>query len=197
MPFAAQEATLDRRVRRTRSAIVEAFNRLILERGYAGLTPGDVSVAANVGRSTFYEHFRGVDDVLAQTLGALLAPLAKGCFEAQPPAAARQILEHIWENRRLGHILFNGEAQGLVLQSFAAQFEEALLSVPRREGAKPILSPPLIALHLAAGQLALMRAWISGRYGHSAQEISEAMYASGRGSAFALMGRAQASDPDA
>ena len=188
MTPSAHDETVDRRVRRTRSAIVSAFNRLILERGYASLTTGDVAAAADVGRSTFYEHFRGIDDLMAQTLGAVLAPLASGCFEPHPPQEAHRLVEHVWENRRLAHILLKGEAQPIVLRSLTAQFEAILTHVLTDPGAKPILAPDLIALQLAASQLALLGAWVSGRSGHSAQEIAAALHASGRASALALIG---------
>ena len=115
MTSEGENKTLDRRVRRTQSAIVSAFNRLILERGYNSLTPSDVAAAADVGRSTFYKHFGGIDDLLSKTLGSLLAPLARGCCEPQPSEEALHIVEHVWENRKIAHILFNGEAQPIVL----------------------------------------------------------------------------------
>jgi AcrR family transcriptional regulator len=188
MTSGVQDETMDRRVRRTRSAIVSAFNRLILERGYPSLTPGRIAAAADVGRSTFYEHFRGIDDLLAKTVGAVLAPLARSCFEVHPPEEARRIVEHVWENRRFAHALFNGEAQHVILRTFATQFEAALRRFLLLGASEPSLAPELIALQLAAGQLAILGAWVSGRSGHSAQEITAALHASGRASALALLG---------
>ena len=177
----------DRRVRRTRAAIVSAFNRLILDRGYASLTPGAVAAAADVGRSTFYEHFRGLDDVLALTLGPLLSPLANACFEETLPNAAGQVVEHLWANRRLARALLAGEAHAVVSRCFAALFTAALVRAGRA-GDKPLLEPELIALQLAAGQLALLDAWLSGRTAHSAPEISHALHVGGRASVQALTG---------
>src|ERR1700722_18718403 len=104
----------DRRARRTRSAIVMAFNRLFLERGYASLKSDDVAAAADVGRSTFYQHFRSMDDLLAETLAPVLAPLAEGCFEPQQQEAARRAVEHIWENRRHARLLLGDDVRAIV-----------------------------------------------------------------------------------
>ena len=52
----------DRRIQRTRSALLQAFVSLLLEpRRYDQIKVGDIVERANVGRSTFYEHFRNKD----------------------------------------------------------------------------------------------------------------------------------------
>ena len=58
-PEAAHAAfdTTDRRALRTRQSLHQALIRLILERDYDEITVGDITDAANVGRSTFYAHF--------------------------------------------------------------------------------------------------------------------------------------------
>ena len=192
MVHRAQGERQDRRARRTRSAIVTAFNRLFLERGYASLTSGDVAAAADVGRSTFYDHFRSMDDLLAETLAPVLAPLAEGCFEPHQQEAARRAVEHIWENRRHARILLGDVVHAIVLRSFTAQIGAALQRVLHRTGAKPALDPELISLQLATGQLAVLGAWMSGRSGHTAHEVANALHASGRASVLALMGSTEA-----
>ena len=175
----------DRRARRSQAAIVTAFNRLILERGYAELTPGTVAEAADIGRSTFYEHFSGLDDLLAQTLGPVFAPLANGCFESTTSDAAFKTVEHLWANRRLARALMCGDAYAVVLRSFAARFTSA---VANYTGGRSIqLEPELIGLQLAAGQLAVLSAWLSGRSNHSACEIAYALHASGRALLIAML----------
>jgi AcrR family transcriptional regulator len=58
------EVTLDRRVRRTRQLLREALVELTLERGYDRVTVQDILDRADVGRSTFYAHYRDKDDLL-------------------------------------------------------------------------------------------------------------------------------------
>jgi AcrR family transcriptional regulator len=178
----------DRRVKRTRSAIVSAFNRLILERGYDALTPGHVAEAADVGRSTFYEHFRGLDGVLAETLSGVLAPLADGCFETAPTEAARRAVAHIWQNRRTARALLSGAAQPIVQRTLAEYFLVLLRRRPADLAGRAMLEPELMAQQLAAGQLAILAAWLSGRSVHTAAEIADAMQVSGRAVVVALGG---------
>src|SRR5574337_330145 len=54
---------LDRRIRRTRKLLQDALLSLILEKSYDEVTVQDVIDRANVGRSTFYAHFQGKEDL--------------------------------------------------------------------------------------------------------------------------------------
>jgi AcrR family transcriptional regulator len=66
----AEEAT-DRRVRRTRQLLREALMELTLERGYDHITVQDILDRADVGRSTFYAHYRDKDDLLVSEFEAM------------------------------------------------------------------------------------------------------------------------------
>ncbi|WP_459545103.1 TetR/AcrR family transcriptional regulator [Nocardia sp. X0981] len=57
-------STPDRRVRRTRNALHRALIELMLQRPYERITVADVITRADIGRSTFYAHFRDKDDLL-------------------------------------------------------------------------------------------------------------------------------------
>lgn len=48
---------MDRRVRKTREALYASLVSLIVTKGYDATTVQDVIAEADVGRSTFYEHF--------------------------------------------------------------------------------------------------------------------------------------------
>jgi AcrR family transcriptional regulator len=54
----------DRRVLRTRATLHRALIELMIERGYDRVTVQDILDRANIGRSTFYAHYRGKDDLL-------------------------------------------------------------------------------------------------------------------------------------
>ena len=54
----------DRRVQRTRQLLRDALVSLILEKGFQKITVQDIIDRANVGRSTFYSHFRDKEDLL-------------------------------------------------------------------------------------------------------------------------------------
>lgn len=59
-----KEKREDRRVNRTRRLMQEALMALIVEKGYEAITVQDILDRADVGRSTFYAHYRDKDQLL-------------------------------------------------------------------------------------------------------------------------------------
>lgn len=62
--MAAAKPRLDRRIVRSRNAILSAFERLLLEKPLADITVSAIAREANVDRKTFYVHFGTVDGLL-------------------------------------------------------------------------------------------------------------------------------------
>src|SRR6266404_4731924 len=101
----------DRRARRTRAAIVTAFNELLFVKAYDAITPGEVAERADVGRSTFYEHYSSKNDVLAQSLAGILRPIARAGLTAALEPALISVIEHFWSSRRFARAMLAGEAR--------------------------------------------------------------------------------------
>ncbi len=57
---------MDRRQRKTRQAIYSAFETLMADAHYSQITVAQIIDRADVGRSTFYDHFETKDDLLGQ-----------------------------------------------------------------------------------------------------------------------------------
>jgi len=55
---------IDRRAARTRKALHQALLALMLRKGYEALSVQDIIDEADVGRSTFYAHYTGKEDLL-------------------------------------------------------------------------------------------------------------------------------------
>ena len=75
----------DRRVRRTRELLRNAFVSLVHEKGYDRVTVQDILDRADVGRSTFYAHYRDKEDLLRSGFEDVHAALA-----AEKEAAEQQ-----------------------------------------------------------------------------------------------------------
>jgi AcrR family transcriptional regulator len=80
------ERTPDRRAARTRRVLHEAMISLILRKGYEAMTIQDIIDKADVGRSTFYAHFTGKEDLLRKGFETLRTELE---VARQKAAAAR------------------------------------------------------------------------------------------------------------
>jgi AcrR family transcriptional regulator len=98
----------DRRVRRTRRILHEALIALILEKGYERITVQDVLDRADVGRSTFYAHFRDKEALLLTSFDGVRDELRQD-FEAatpdqspaDPSRPAALLFAHAHRNRRV------------------------------------------------------------------------------------------------
>ena len=66
--------TMDRRQKKTRNAIFEAFITLLDRHSYAQITVGQIIERADVGRATFYAHFE-TKEYLLNTLSSILIQL--------------------------------------------------------------------------------------------------------------------------
>ena len=91
----------DRRAQRTRRALVGAFNGLLFERGYLGIRVEDVADRARVGRSTFYEHFRGKEALLSSSVKA--ARKCKVRADWRPPSRSTQPVMTLCVNSSCAH----------------------------------------------------------------------------------------------
>ncbi len=168
----------DRRVARTRAAIRSAFNALILSRGYEAISAADIAEAANVGRSTFYEHYQSKEDALAMSLAVVLQPLADACSAEAPQGPIAAAITHFWDNRQLAKVLMSGRPRWIMARQLAGLIEQRLCADPSTKAtAQAALPIPLLAAQLADGQLALIEAWLSGRHGCSAPQIAAALHA--------------------
>ena len=76
----------DRRTQRTRAVLENALLGLIRRKRYEAITSQDICAAADVGRSTFYAHYRSKDDLKRHGLDHLRCELAEAQSRAAPGA---------------------------------------------------------------------------------------------------------------
>mgnify|MGYP006177845307 CR=1 FL=1 len=77
-PMTQLEPNEDPRRRRTRQDLMAAFFSLVLSQRYHEIRVGDVLARSGVSRSTFYEHFRNKDELLAASIAALADARKRG-----------------------------------------------------------------------------------------------------------------------
>lgn len=156
----------DRRIRRTRLAIFDAFRALVLSRKYDEIRIADLIETADVGRSTFYEHFKSKDDVLLTSIEPLFAALAQ--IPAGDAAAdkVRFVLDHFWEQRRFARIVFRDALYDKLARKLADMIE---IRVTVEDAAERRLK----AVAHASLILGVIRAWLSGEFSMPADDLSK------------------------
>ncbi|HKE47228.1 MAG TPA: helix-turn-helix domain-containing protein [Rhodanobacteraceae bacterium] len=167
---------VDRRIERTRRALVGAFNGLVLEgRRYDRITVADLIARAGVGRSTFYEHYRNKDEVLAEAIRAPFEPLAASVETGVRVPALCEILRHFHENRVHAKVIFAGSARRKISRVLARMLADRLRARAKANGATLPASAGIAAIELADGQLGTIAAWLAGEIAGDADRLAHAL----------------------
>ena len=178
----------DRRVERTRQEVIAAFRTLLLERGYARLSVRGIIERANIGKSTFYEHFQNKEDVLRETLAFLLAPLADTIAPHRSAADLEFVVRHMWESRAMTGTILLGPSRRVVQRFLAELLEMRIVELcVRRRNATPLLPPALVAAYLAEAQLCLITMSLAGNDGCTPEAVARALFVTTNAGAKALI----------
>ncbi len=111
----------DRRVRRTRKLLHEAFIALAIEKGYEKTTIQDILDRADVGRSTFYTHYRDKAELLTASFDGMHEQLLRQLAEVPTTSTvdvtlpAALLFDHAYQNQRVYRALC-GHQGGVVVQ---------------------------------------------------------------------------------
>jgi len=164
--------TSDGRVARTRALLQQAHLSLILEMGYERVTVRDICAKANVGRSTFYAHFRGKDDLKRSGLERLRQELinhqrhslaSSACSSHPSLAFTLPMLQHAQRSRDLYRALAGGRGGVVSLRAI----RKILADLAREEihGREIAAEPDAreITVEFVVGAfLAIMTWWLDG-----------------------------------
>ncbi|HEU4341452.1 MAG TPA: helix-turn-helix domain-containing protein [Candidatus Binatia bacterium] len=80
----------DRRVKRTRELLQKTLIGLINERGYDSITIRDIVDRANVGRTTFYLHYRSKEELFMSCHEAIIRE-----FHSLHPLSRKELLARL------------------------------------------------------------------------------------------------------
>jgi AcrR family transcriptional regulator len=149
------------RTDKTRRKLLGAFTDLVLSRHYESITVRDIVAAAQVSRSTFYEHFSGKDNLLASSLSGLFGVLADTVVR-DDPSRLKSALDHFQANGALARELLNGAACHKVSEVLIRQIGIRLRAHGRKAPGRLLLPARLAAAQLAGMILATVGNWVTG-----------------------------------
>lgn len=162
----------DRRVRRTHQALSQALGALIEERSYDEISVRDILERANVGRSTFYTHFRDKDALLFH---GILDMVEAGRPRAFPPEASLAdrtlwfglpILAHIDRHRRAGGGFMGTRGRATLhrhLRRALTDFLATDLEAALRSGQSARVPPRLATRHVVSTFIQVLDWWVESR----------------------------------
>jgi AcrR family transcriptional regulator len=205
----------DRRIQRTRQSLRAALLELIREKGYDSISIEEITARANVGRATFYLHYKDKEDLLLEEFSEMANEKVQVLSEipfsawlpAQEDAADRRkskpapplliVFEHIYDNSELYYILLKSERSSRIVERIRKISTEAIVKfVETKAKTDPI---PLLfhvpieffAAFFSGALLSTVDWWLEEDMRHSPREIAhlfQSLFFKGARNAIGLMG---------
>lgn len=173
---------MDRRIKKTREAIMNAFISLMAEKDFEKITINDIADRADVNRGTVYFHFMDKYHILDSCIETHLENLGENCLPAEGKADAQskasllrtfQIMEKdaalyatLLTNKGLP--AFRNRLKEIIIQSIDKQITDNHLN--------PDVQKDVLAQFLTSATVGVIEWWIIGSMPYSAEEISEQLW---------------------
>jgi AcrR family transcriptional regulator len=169
-----EEASLDRRITRTKVAIRAALVALIEEKGFEALSVSNITKRADINRGTFYLHYKDKFDLLEQTEADIIRDFEEIILRAnalnfadfnsvdKPLPVVVVLFEYLKENAALMHAIL-GLKGGIAFQTRLRQTVEKNLKLGFLAGIKAenflVKSEYLISYALSA-HFGVIQTWL-------------------------------------
>jgi AcrR family transcriptional regulator len=177
-----EKRTQDRRVRKTEALLRQALAALVREKPYDDIVVKEILDRANVGRSTFYTHFRDKDELLLSGIQDMLRsarPTDRGRALATPFENSLwfslPIFEHIEQHRRSGEPSMPPGGRRVMhehLEHALTQLIEDEVGAALRRSRRTVVQPslPLLVQWIASTFVLVLNWWVESDSSLSARE---------------------------
>lgn len=166
---------VDRRVTRTKNALREALLSLLRRKHYDQITVQDILDEADVGRSTFYTHCTGKEDLLRRGLRMLRAELAeiteRGGSKAGGFAFSRKVLEHVAAHRAAYPALGRNRGRAVMLDEMRLVVLDLLRDELDATSGAQSVPRELIEQFVVGAFMSLLVFWLEHRTKYSPAQI--------------------------
>ena len=149
-----------KRIQKTLNALRDAFFDLVLSRSYDEILVSDIITKANVGRSTFYQHYKSEDYILATSMHFPLSTPARLADNQRKSSELICLLEHFWENRRFAQRIFSGTARKHVLETYVNLVTKQLGLRTKSNTNIAAIPINLLAHQIAKAHLTIVADWL-------------------------------------
>jgi AcrR family transcriptional regulator len=172
--------TRDRRIQKTRRLLFDAFGTLLLEKRYESIVVREILDRANVGRSTFYAHFRDKDALLVSAIRDILAAAPEAPSTARHSENlirfSRPLFEHIARHLRGGKgrmgLRTRATVHDRLRQVLAERLTEDVATV-RSGAASGGVPSELLVQHVTATFVTVLNWWVESRSKLSPGEVDD------------------------
>lgn len=175
---------MDRRQKKTRTAIFTAFSTLLAEKSYSKITVQEIIDTANVGRTTFYAHFETKDDLLKALCEELFGHIISSALDCThthglysdrnaPEPVFCHLLQHLQEDENNILELLSCESSELFLRYFKDSLNELIQNQFVNQNRKNNTDIPqdFLVNHISGSFVEMVLWWIKGRMKQPPEEL--------------------------
>jgi Transcriptional regulator len=169
---------MDRRGRRTKKLIYNAFTELLLKEKYSKITIQEIIEIADIGRSTFYSHF----ETKEQLLKSICTDIFNEMHSKNSTLSSKEhypmivdILYHIKENKKIIKGVFQSESSEIFMNYFKDYFsdkieqhilvfyDESTMNIPK----------DFIINHIYGSFFEMIKWWMSSNVKYTPEELAK------------------------
>lgn len=167
---------MDRRQRKTRDAIFNAFTELLKKKSYHKITVQEIIYKADVGRSTFYSHFETKDEIVKSLCFELFDHIFKSlsngenknCFvtkDGKKISIFCHILRHLKEDENRILNLLAGENNEIFLRFFREDMNKFLCdkAFKKNKFAETEIPEDFLINHISVSFSELIKWWVGNK----------------------------------
>lgn len=182
---ATDKRNADRRIQKTERHLHEALSTLIREKPYDAIAVKEILARANVGRSTFYTHFRDKDELLTRGIHDMIRsrrPTTPSRLPSQAPDVcwfSLPVFAHVDEHRRTSEGRMGAKGRAIIHDRLEQIVAEVIVDELNRDCAlwNAPLPRELLARHIAATFVLVLNWWVESGSTLTAAEINERFHA--------------------
>ena len=180
---------MDRRQKKTREAIFNAFTALLSEKHYNQITVGEIIDKADIGRATFYAHFEAKDFLLKELCEELFCHIFDATEESgdkhqhifncdAPSSVILHLLQHLQKNDNKILDLLSCENNELFLRYFKENLKVLIKNHPHLLGGEKRVELPddYWTNHISATFVETVRWWLHNGMKESPQMLADYFY---------------------
>lgn len=165
----------DRRSERTRRLLSEAFVELLREKGYNAITVSDIIDRANVGRSTFYAHYRDKDDLFMNELDRVIEALSQHlpAQEEMPFFPSLGLFRHVGEEYELYKALLWTPGIDLLIKHMQKSLSHRIEQRFQESNMESEVPLPIMANFIAGSFLTLLKWWLENKMVYAPEQMDQ------------------------
>ena len=207
----SQKPKIDRRVQRTLQSLRTALLELIKEKDYDEISIEEITERANVGRTTFYLHYKDKEDLLMEEFSAIIYDralvLSEIPFSVWMPLTEEDleknkslqplllVFKHIHNNSELYNLIINSANSSKIVERIRKISTDAIVKfveAKRETDPIPLLSEVPIeffAAFFSGALISIVGWWIKEDMLHSPEEVTNmfrSLFFSGAAGTFGL-----------